>query len=202
MVHPPNMEIEKTFQQYLSDIRKIDLSAAGEMLGLEKEPNGYFIRFFTTQFAIRPDGFFTAANKKPPHDICIVLCKYLLRCPKTAPADKTLVSFRDFKDSGPLAAYFSSDVENLICREFEDRFKALQNACRRIGGAPADVEADYDLIMRFNALPKLPMILLFNDRDEEFPPRATVLYERRAEVYLDAECLAILGNLLYQSIKR
>ncbi len=55
-------------------------------------------------------------------------------------------------------------------------------------------------MMQFNALPKLPMVLLFNDRDEEFPAQAKILFEQRAEVYLDAECLAILGNLLFQRL--
>jgi hypothetical protein len=45
-------------------------------------------------------------------------------------------------------------------------------------------------------LPKIPVLLLFDDADEEFPAQCKVLFERRAEHYLDPECLAILGMLL------
>jgi dienelactone hydrolase len=50
--------------------------------------------------------------------------------------------------------------------------------------------------MRFDALPKIPILLLFNDADDEFPAQCLLLFERRAEKYLDMECLAILGWLL------
>jgi len=45
-------------------------------------------------------------------------------------------------------------------------------------------------------LPKVPVLLLFDDADEEFPAQCKVLFERRAKNYLDPECLAILGMLL------
>jgi hypothetical protein len=50
--------------------------------------------------------------------------------------------------------------------------------------------------MQFNALPRVPVLLLFNDADDEFPAHCSLLFEGRAEKYLDAECLAILGMLL------
>ena len=200
MILPPNMEIEKTYQKYLSEIREIDLAAAAGILGLDKSPDGFSIRFFASGFAVRPDGFFTASNKRPPYEICIVLCKYLLMCPETKPADREFASFKDFKDAGPLTAYFAGDVENLICRTFSGRLTALETAGGKIGGHPAVLDADYDLILRFEALPMIPMVLLFNDKDEDFPAQAKILFEKRAGVYLDAECLAILGNLLFQTL--
>jgi len=47
--------------------------------------------------------------------------------------------------------------------------------------------------VRLPALPKIPILLLFNGADEEFPARCAMLFERRAEKYLDMECLAIAG---------
>lgn len=38
--------------------------------------------------------------------------------------------------------------------------------------------------------------MLFNDGDDEFSARCLVLFERRAEKYLDMERLAIVGWLL------
>jgi hypothetical protein len=55
--------------------------------------------------------------------------------------------------------------------------------------------------MQFNALPKIPVLMLFNDTDDEFPAQCAVLFERRAEKYLDMECLAMVGMLLFEYLK-
>jgi hypothetical protein len=50
--------------------------------------------------------------------------------------------------------------------------------------------------MEFDPLPQVPILLLFNDADEEFPAQCLLLFERRAEKYLDMESMAILAWLL------
>jgi hypothetical protein len=47
----------------------------------------------------------------------------------------------------------------------------------------------------------VPLLLLFDDVDEEFPAQCKVLFERRSEHYLDPECLAIIGRLLNGFLK-
>jgi len=44
--------------------------------------------------------------------------------------------------------------------------------------------------------------MLYNDADDEFPATCSVLFERRAERYLDPECLAMVGALLFASLKK
>jgi hypothetical protein len=50
--------------------------------------------------------------------------------------------------------------------------------------------------MKFDPLPHIPILLLFNDTDEEFPAQCLLLFERRTETYLDVESMAILAWLL------
>lgn len=202
MIQPPNREMEKTYQHYIADIRQMDLPKLARRIGLEKQDSSWRLRFFNTGFNLLPDGFYTDSKNRPPYDIRIVLCKYLLLCPGKEPKNDSLVSFRDFKDSGPLTVYFSTDVETLIRDRFRSHPDRLKTACEKSGGRPVSLEADYDLVMRFDALPKIPMVLLFNDRDDMFDAQAKILFEQRAEQYLDAECLAILGNLLFQTLDR
>ena len=77
----------------------------------------------------------------------------------------------------------------------------LEMACREIGGHLPESTFSYDLCMQFNALPKIPVLVLFNDTDDEFPAQCAVLFERRAEKYLDMECLAMVGMLLFEYLK-
>ena len=48
---------------------------------------------------------------------------------------------------------------------------------------------------------KKPLLLLFNDKDEEFPAQCTVLFEKRTETYLDMECVAMVGMLFFDYLK-
>jgi hypothetical protein len=49
----------------------------------------------------------------------------------------------------------------------------------------------------------IPVVMLFNDADEEFPAKCSVLFPvRTEEAYLDAECIAMLGSLLFRRLKR
>jgi hypothetical protein len=44
-------------------------------------------------------------------------------------------------------------------------------------------------------------LLLFNNSDDEFPVKCTVLFQRHAEFYLDPESLAMSGAFLALSLK-
>jgi len=64
--------------------------------------------------------------------------------------------------------------------------------------------ASYDLNIQFKALPKIPVILQFNDTDEIFPAQAVFLFYDDAVQYLDLRSLAgiitYLTGLLISSL--
>ena len=64
------------------------------------------------------------------------------------------------------------------------------------------MELSCDLIVGFDALPRVPIVLVFTDADEEFAAASTVLFESRARHYLDMECLGMIGSLLVEQLKR
>jgi hypothetical protein len=197
----PNTVFKETCQNYLKEIQRIDLQEISEKLGLTTHGDNFFIRCLNREYNISEHGFQTISHETAPYDVFIVLSRYLLMCPAVEPAGAELSSFRDFKDSGPLTVYFSHDVETKMARHFAGKKDELIMACRSMGGYESGVSAGYDVGARFDVLPKIPLVLLFNDRDNEFDATVTLLFEKRAESYLDAECLAILGNLLCQSLK-
>ena len=131
----------------------------------------------------------------------MVLFKYLLLCPDHDPVENDWVSFKDFRDSAPFAGAFVNYTEIPLAKYFSGRLKDLEAACRKIKGYPPAATFSYDLGMQFNALPKIPVLMLFNDADEEFAAQCALLFERRAESYLDMECLAMVGMLLFEYLK-
>ncbi len=193
---------EKTYKDYLAQVAGIDLRSVEHLLGGQAEKGGIKIPLFGEFYAISENGITDPSGKQPSLDICVILCKYLLLCPAARPREKEWVSYRDLKDSGPLTVYFLNDVERAIANHFVGRLDALKETCKGVGGYPPDMDVSYDLAMQFDALPRVPVMLLFNDADDEFPAKSSVLFERRAESYLDPECLAMVGRLLFSKLKK
>lgn len=187
---------EQTYQNYVNQIAAMDLDAVKKTLGARLDENGLTIDFYGQAFRVSPHGIMNASGNRPPLDICVILCQYIFHCPAFPPMPSDWVSFRDFKDSGPLTVYWRNDVEQPIAMTFSKRRDRLEQAGRAMGGDPPATALPYDLALQFTALPRIPVIMLFNDADSEFPAQASVLFQKSAETYLDAESLAMLGRTL------
>ena len=184
---------DQTYQEYLRRLQMIDLVVTAKKLGGAVEPDRIMIPFYGTPYYIGADGITDAQGNRPNLAICVVLGNYLLRCPDRLPTRTEWTSFRDFKDAAPLVHAFSENAEKGMARHFGGRLDALVAATRKIGGTkPADA-LSYDLCRVFWALPKIPVLLLFNDADEEFSAQCSILFERRVEQHIDMESLSIIG---------
>lgn len=192
---------EKTYQGYLKQITTIDVRSIQEKLGVQVEGNTTIIPLFGKPTRVSARGIIDQSGQRPSFDICVILCKYLLLCPDSTQKETEWIAYRDFKDAGPLTAYFAHDVERSIAARFSGRLRELETAGRALGGCRPEMKFSHDVSMRFEALPRVPLLMLYNDADEEFPAQCSVLFERRAERYLDAECLAMVGRLLFTNLE-
>jgi hypothetical protein len=192
---------EKTYGDYLAQIDKIDLNSVKEKLGVEIEGHDVKVPLFGKWHRVSSSSITGPSGRKPPLDVCVILSRYLIMCPDGVPAKREWVSFRDFKDSGPLTTYFSNDVERAISSHFKGSVEDLKSASMSLGAYPPDLEVTHDLSLQFDALPRLPVVLLFNDADEEFGAKCSVLFENVAERFLDAECIAMTGRLLFTYLR-
>ena len=193
---------EKNYKDYLAQIENISLKSIALNLGGKVQGCVIEIPLFGENYEVSSAGIIGPAGKTPTYDICVILSKYLLLCPDEPPKQDEWVSFRDLKDSGPLINYFSNDVENSIAAYFKGKLDGLRKASKALSGYPPDLDVRYDIAMQFDALPRIPVIIFFNDADEEFSEKCSVLFEKRAERYLDAECIAMLGREFFRHLKR
>ncbi|WP_231714639.1 DUF3786 domain-containing protein [Desulfonema ishimotonii] len=103
------------------------------------------------------------SGRRPRHSVCVTLCQYMLRCPDRAPRQCEWVTYREFKDAAPFVGAFA--------RHFSGRLPALKSACAAIGGRlPEAEDFSCDFFQVFEALPRIPLLMLFNDADERFLP--------------------------------
>jgi hypothetical protein len=188
---------EETVRNYLAQVAQIDLAGIAETLAITVEQGKALIPFLGKTYRVSSRGVFDASDLEPIHAIRIVLCRYLLLAPPALPREgEDWVSYKDFKDAAPFVTGFVNNSERAIARNFTGRLEPLREAAGRLGALPPPLLLSYQFTARIEALPRIPLLLLFNDEDEDFPAQCTLLFERRAEKYLDMECLAIIGWLL------
>ena len=192
---------EKTYSDYLARIAELDFARIAGQLGAEMVGGELVIPFLGKPHRVSKEGLSDPTGKRPGFSVCVVLFKYLLLCPEYDPVEDDWVSFKDFKDAAPFAGSFINYTETPLADHFAGNLARLEAAARALDGQPPDAEFPYDLCVRFPALPKVPLLMLFNDADAEFTASCAVLFERRAEKYLDMECLAMVGMQLFERLK-
>jgi hypothetical protein len=184
---------ERIYRDYLRQLAALDLSASSDILGGRADGNAVVMPFFGRPYRISAAGISDPSGSRPSHSVSVLLSKYLLMSPKNTPLDASWVSYKDFKDAGPFVGGFRNNAEVPLERTFGSNPAELQKRCGALGGVRAAEDFPYEVAVRLPALPRIPILLLFNGADEEFPARCAMLFERRAEKYLDMECLAIAG---------
>jgi hypothetical protein len=199
-------DVSPVFQQtrevYLERIASVDWARAAEALGFATTPAGHDIRLFDRTYTVAADEISEADGRPAPFDVLVLLSRYLIMCPETPDHRLAWTAYRDFKDAGPLLKYFADNVEGAVASAFSGRRGDLQRAAEDFGGTPPPDPPAYDAAYRFEALPRIGLLLLFNDADDEFSADCRILFERRTETYLDMECVAILGARLAAGLCR
>ncbi|MFH0781636.1 MAG: DUF3786 domain-containing protein [Pseudomonadota bacterium] len=187
----------KIIKEYLLQVAHIEAKdEVGASLGISFADDGFKIPFFHRTYTVSTDRIVDADGGAASHVVSVTLCKYLLLRPDQPSDDFSLVTYKDFRDAAPYVGGFRNTAEQPIARHFEGALPQLEKRCLALGGHSFDTEVSCQLALRFEALPKVPLFLLFNDADEDFPAQATLLFQKNGASYLDMECLAMIGASL------
>jgi len=194
---------EKNYNQYCEQIAEIDFTAVKEKLGVELIDGQIRVHLLNREYRVSGEGITDASGNRPDYGICVILAKYLLLCPDQLHLEPQWVSIKDFKKTSHFTNvnFFTSDTEQVILKQFTARLDDLLIAGKSLGGFKAEEEMPYDLSMQFDLLPRHSLLLLFNDRDEEFAAQCTVLFQKHAQFYLDPESLIMTSTLLARRLK-
>jgi hypothetical protein len=195
---------ERNYLEYQAQLSKVDLASIKDKLGILSDSDKMFIPFLNKRYYVSNDGITDESGHRPDYSVSVILFKYILLCPAESYYDEEWTAFRDFKRISHFTNvnYFSSDTEKLIEKNFSGKLNELRKACDELGGFHHETGTAYDLSMQFIALPRVSLLLLFNDGDEEFPAKCTVLFQKHAEYYLDPECLAMTSAFLAKNLKQ
>jgi len=205
MMAQPNPVFEKNYGDYLRQLDSTHMSRWESVLDItvDEKRRTAQIPFFQASFRVSPFGVVDERGRRPDYGTCVILLKYLLMCPHHVPCDQAWITYRDFADSGQTQNVGLADyAATTISKRYTGGLERLKAAVSALGGRPPETDYPYDLSAVIPALPRIPILFLFNDADEQFPARAVILYQRRAAHFLDAECRVMVDWYLLEHLKR
>lgn len=203
MPGPPRAPVfSHTCQGYLQKVDQLKNPSIESILGVQRKASGFTVNLLDHAYFVGPREIIGPKGPTEDPSTCVLLSNYLLQCPPQVPRAGQWVSYRNFADAAPLIGYFSNAVEGALATSFSGRTEALASACSAIGGQPSESELAYEIKFRFQALPRIALLLLYNDADEAFGAQAKVLFQQSADQFLDPECLAMLGHALLTRLRK
>lgn len=193
---------EEIYSHYLSEIGNINYLEKSEILGVDRHEDCLIIPLYSRKYRVSAKGIIDLSGAYVSPAIRVILSKYVLTCEYFTPdiSDKYM-TFRDFKDSSPLVSYFTNQTSKTLENSFSGNISILRRCCEDLGGIKQQTES-FDCSFLFQALPRVAVVLNFNDKDEIFPAACTMLFRKSARQFLDMECLAMIGTLLAGKLTR
>ena len=200
-----NPIFDEHYKDYCSRLASVNIEDVSERLGLVRNSKGQLLLpFFTERFLVSSEqGIKLLNGEQPGYQQLVIMARYLLNCPAQHHENNNWVAFKDFKKVSHFTNvnFFRSDTETAIAKDFSGHITELEKAGLALGGTPASEEYPYDLAMQFVALPRISLLLLFNDAEEDFPATCTVLFPQHAEWYLDPESLAVTSAYMARRLR-
>jgi len=200
----PSPVFQKNYEDYLRQLNEASAANWAAVLGIDMEENEKTakIPFLGKLYTVTPESISDEQGNHPDYGVCVILLKYLLMCPESIPAETNWVHSRDFKDTVQAQNSGLSDyAAKKMAARFSDKIPLFQKGLTQLGAQIVDGEYPYDLSAVLQVLPRIPLLILFNDRDEQFPAEAFILYESRAHHFLDAECRVMIDWCLYNALR-
>ena len=177
-------------------------TAKRSLCRIDPARGGYIVHLLGGEYLVKPS------------DRAVETLRPALRSEKPAGFNETLLSVnyllfaQDIPPSGkllpperlPEGQFFFRGIHELPVGKLAERFgddpKAFLAAGRRLG---AEAEGYGDASFAWRALPRVPITLILWKGDDEFPPRASILFDASAHRHMALDGLGALASL---AIKR
>lgn len=135
--------------------------------------------------------------KENPWD-AILIYNYLAS-PGEAPVTGTWVSFQSLPNSVSKTKTLER-LQRQLAEDFAGRLALLIKRAADLGGRPVRVGEDADAALLFEPLPRVPILLLYWEPEEDFPAQARFLFDSSVGAYLDLESLLFLVEGLIERL--
>ncbi len=121
----------------------------------------------------------------------LIILHYLIQADGT-PLKGEWVAYRDLPGARYHEPAFVAEVERPLSLGLTGRLESLR-FWASTNADPVDITGD--IAFKLFVLPRVPLLIIFNEQDEEFAASARVLFDISAPNYLPTEDLSILAEL-------
>ena len=191
------------YENLIERLQNTDITTSAKHLDLALNDAGEArIPFLGVTYLISNEGVQRSDGKGFKDAIGSVLIHYILKGSSSRPAEK-FVTFSEL--AGPLfkqGSYSSSALERPIIKRFQGRVPELFEVAASYGGRKGGEAGLGSVSLIFDLLPHILLQLIFYDRDDEFPARATLLFDRNSTQFIDFEVLAVLVTIFVQTLTK
>lgn len=190
---------EELIQSLRLKIRDVDLSAITEDLGGDYRDGRLFMNCLGREFEIFPGGDIRSQGHMTQW-IRILLLHYINTHGKAGLSGKW-VSFSELRSGMVKASSFLREAEDPIKELFEVSREKVSASITRLGAKQSgDFPTPHAWILFL--LPRVPVVILYWPKEDEFPAKVKILFDQTADKFLDVESLMFLLEGLVKNIER
>lgn len=210
---PPHEKIERAHQSWeeammrrvdelRTSLRERNLAQLASLTGAELQENALRFRYWLQEVIVRwpPVGAESVATGEALSTFDQAMLMYYLETADGAPMADRWIGFRELPDGAFYHQAFETYSGRPVAERFGEQPGQLAVAAEKLDGTrlPALAPQAYS----FLALPRIRLAIALWPGDEDFPTRASVLFDAAASHYNTTDGLALLGAGLARRLMR
>ncbi|PWH16158.1 MAG: hypothetical protein DDG59_09765 [Anaerolineae bacterium] len=157
---------------------------------------GYFQFLYWQEATLLNIPSFSAISANTKKELGIAhqaLILYYFITARPHPLTEKWISFAELPDGRFYTQAFQGYTGGVIRRHFENQLDKLEEAVKKLNGVAYSFA---DRAYLFWVLPRVPLLLVYWQGDEDFPPNYQILFDACVASYLPTDACAIAGSML------
>ena len=193
--------LDEVYTELQKEFAKLDLKAICEKVGFEHTENKVGLKWFTQDFVVdiasaeikTLDGHNVNLREK------IMIMHHLCTVDMNTYHSGTWASVVELKQASLLASSSKKRIIDPAAELFSGKLDMFKMACEKIGGVAYN-KGDASYIIQI--MPEIKMLLIFNDKDDEFEASLSVLFESTIESWTHAGDVNVLVETVLDYITK
>lgn len=181
---------ESIYLELKSKLAECDFRESADRLGLEYVDGAVHACFLGRKYLITKDGVEPLDAQLVNVNNRSVLIYYLLSKGRGEP-EGSYIPFESIPRMIGGLNLQSRLMNTPLERYFAEDYVGFAEAASKLGGIEEETKSGKH-VWRFDILPKLPLILVFYEADEDFPVEIKIMLDKTSLQFMEFECLAFM----------